>query len=335
MNGSFRPAARLLAAVLSLLIVGNIVLMAQTAASQSTRSVGASSLPIGQNLEFLENKGQVRDEQGRPVDAVRFTAHSNSSKLFFMPDRIAHVFYTIEGPAARYEPGKGVSSKELDQTRLRYQRVDMELVGANKNVNLRAEGLLPGVTNFFTASAGPDGITGVRSFSTIIYENVYPNIDLVLKVRGKGMKAEFIVRPGGDPSLIKLRYTGAERIDATADGGYRIVTNLGTMTEDAPTPSFVLQPAKNKNLPSVSVLMVKRYRSMCHPMIARRRSLSTPTATGEPCTVEIKKIKSPVWQRSGALLQVGQRRTSTFAALLRGDLSCGCCKSGYLWGWYL
>jgi len=215
--------------------------MAQSspASSRSTNQGRNPALTApAQGLEFLENKGQVRDDQGRPVERVRFTAHSNGAKLFFMPDRITQVFYTVEGPAARFEPGKGVSSKELDQTRLRYQRVDMELVGASTSVNLRAEGLLPGVTNFFTASAGPDGITGVRSFSTIVYENVYPNIDLVLKARGKGMKAEFIVRPGGDPTMIRLRYTGAERIEATSDGGYRVVTALGTMTEDAPY-SFV------------------------------------------------------------------------------------------------
>ncbi|GIV54999.1 MAG: hypothetical protein KatS3mg039_1517 [Candidatus Kapaibacterium sp.] len=240
MNGVSRIATRVATAFVFLL-VGSLALVAQTATGSSSTARDQkmpSHLAQAQGLEFLENKGQVTDDQGRPVEAVRFTAHSNGAKLFFMPDRIAHVFFTVEGPGARFEPGKGVSSKELDQTRIRTERVDMELVGANKNLNLRAEGLLPGVTNFFTASAGPDGITGVRSFSTIVYENVYPNIDLVLKARGKGMKAEFIVRPGGDPSMIRLRYSGARSLTATTDGGYRIETGLGALTEDAPY-SFV------------------------------------------------------------------------------------------------
>ncbi|MCX8050898.1 MAG: hypothetical protein N3B17_03260, partial [Chlorobi bacterium] len=146
------------ATLVAFLLVGSSVLMAQSspASSRSTNQGRNPALTApAQGLEFLENKGQVRDDQGRPVERVRFTAHSNGAKLFFMPDRITQVFYTVEGPAARFEPGKGVSSKELDQTRLRYQRVDMELVGASTSVNLRAEGLLPGVTNFFTASAGP------------------------------------------------------------------------------------------------------------------------------------------------------------------------------------
>ena len=239
MNGLFRFSARIVAAACTLLLIGSSALRGQTAPASSdsrTASTAASAQAMvgSSGLEFLENKGQVVDDQGRKVESVRFTAHSNGAKLFFMPDRIAHVFIEASGPGAKHEPGKGISSKELDQTRIRYQRVDMELVGANRNVNLRGEGVLPGVTNFFTAAAGPDGITGVRSFSTIVYENVYPNIDLVLKARGKGMKAEFIVRPGGDPSQIRLRVSNADGLELTSEGGYRIRTALGVITEDAP-----------------------------------------------------------------------------------------------------
>ncbi|GIV51185.1 MAG: hypothetical protein KatS3mg038_1706 [Candidatus Kapaibacterium sp.] len=243
MNGLFRFSARILAAACTLLLIGSSALRAQTAPSSPSTSpansaASAQAMVGSSGLEFLENKGQVVDDQGRKAERVRFTAHSNGAKLFFMPDRIAHVFIEASGPGAKHEPGKGISSKELDQTRIRYQRVDMELVGANQHVNLRGEGVLPGVTNFFTAAAGPDGITGVRSFSAIVYENVYPNIDLVLKARGKGMKAEFIVRPGGDPSQIRLRVSNAEGIELTNEGGYRIRTALGVITEDAPY-SFV------------------------------------------------------------------------------------------------
>ncbi len=239
MNGLFRFSARILAAACTLLLIGSSALRAQTAPTssndQSASTAASAQAMLGSSgLEFLENKGQVVDDQGRKVESVRFTAHSNGAKLFFMPDRIAHVFIEVSGPGAKHEPGKGISSKELDQTRIRYHRVDLELVGASKNVNLRGEGLLPGVTNFFTAAAGPEGITGVRSFSTIVYENVYPNIDLVMKARGKGMKAEFIVRPGGDPSQIRLRVSNADGIELTNEGGYRIRTALGVITEDAP-----------------------------------------------------------------------------------------------------
>jgi len=181
MNGLVRFSARAIAAACTLLLFGSTALRAQTAPSTSNHSAttqSASTLSpsmVGQSgLEFLENKGQVVDDQGRKVESVRFTAHSQGAKLFLMPDRIAHVFIEASGPGAKHEPGKGISSKELDQTRIRYQRVDMELVGASSTVNLRGEGVLPGVTNFFTASAGPEGITGVRSFSTVVYENVYP-----------------------------------------------------------------------------------------------------------------------------------------------------------------
>ena len=245
MNGLVRFSARAIAAACTLLLIGSTALRAQTAPSTSNHSTttqSASTLSpsiVGHSgLEFLENKGQVVDDQGRKVESVRFTAHSQGAKLFLMPDRIAHVFIEASGPGAKHEPGKGISSKELDQTRIRYQRVDMELVGASSKVNLRGDGVLPGVTNFFTASAGPEGITGVRSFSTVVYENVYPNIDLVLKARGKGMKAEYIVRPGGDPRSIRLRITGAQGLERTPEGGYRIRTVLGTITEDAPY-SFV------------------------------------------------------------------------------------------------
>lgn len=182
-------------------------------------------------LEFVENKGQIVDDKGNAHSEIKFTASSNNTRLFLAPERISYVFSKYDGKA--FKPGEVFSKKDMGG-KASYYRMDMEFVGANKNVNINSSNLLPGVSNYFTASAGKDGIAGVQSFGKVVYENVYPNIDMILVSKGKGMKAEFIVRPGGDPSAIKMRFNGADNVALGTDGGYTVKTPMGTMSEDAP-----------------------------------------------------------------------------------------------------
>ncbi|MDW8075928.1 MAG: SBBP repeat-containing protein [Bacteroidota bacterium] len=184
-------------------------------------------------VEFLENRGQVLDDNKQPVPQVRFTAKARGAVLYFEPDRVVHAFIKVEEnqTKTRRHPIEHSTEPVIRYSR---ERVDFELLGAQKNVVLRGQHKLPGATNFLLADLGEGGITDVPSYATIVYENIYPHIDLIFKQNGKGIKGEFIVHPGGDPTLIRMRYTGAKNIQLLQSGGYRVETQLGYITEDAP-----------------------------------------------------------------------------------------------------
>ncbi len=186
---------------------------------------------MNRSLEFVENKGQVVDDKGVVQSNVKFTASTNGAKLFIAPEKISYVFMKYNGSSFR----PGVLPNKKDQSAsIEYNRTDMEFVGANPSARILPTTQLAGLSNFYTASSGNEGISGVRSFGKITYENVYPNIDMVLVSKAKGVKAEFIVRPGGDPSQIRMRFTNGAKVSLSSDGGYSVKTSLGSMTEDAP-----------------------------------------------------------------------------------------------------
>ncbi|MDO9039595.1 MAG: hypothetical protein Q7U59_14740, partial [Lutibacter sp.] len=50
------------------------------------------------------------------------------------------------------------------------------------------------------------GVLNVPEFKKIVYSNLYNNIDLVYYYTDAGLKYDFIVKPGGDPTDIHLKY---------------------------------------------------------------------------------------------------------------------------------
>ncbi|MBM4033192.1 MAG: LEPR-XLL domain-containing protein, partial [Planctomycetes bacterium] len=76
--------------------------------------------------------------------------------------------------------------------------------------------------------------TGVPTFQTVAYEDLWSGIDLLTWGRRDGLKYEFHVAPGADPAQIRLRYDGIEGLSLDDSGALRIATALGEVTDDAP-----------------------------------------------------------------------------------------------------
>ncbi|MBL7997166.1 MAG: hypothetical protein JNL32_00880, partial [Candidatus Kapabacteria bacterium] len=199
--------------------------------SQAELRKKADAIAARQGLEFEQNKGQVIDEKGKVRNDILFTSRSKGTSVYYFADKLSYVF---QKELTKRPTAKDVASDEAYQPKYQVHRLDMNLVGANTSAKVASNDLQPGVKNYYLAHAGKDGITGVPSFGKLTYENVYPNIDMVLTAKGQGMKAEFIVRPGGDPSQIKMRFDGADKVALANDGGYSVTTPLGTMTEEKP-----------------------------------------------------------------------------------------------------
>ncbi|MFM7773423.1 MAG: SBBP repeat-containing protein, partial [Candidatus Kapaibacterium sp.] len=215
-----------------------------SSAQVTTEQAMAMAKKVG--LEFVENKGQVLDTKGERRSDIKFTASSKSTNVYFMPDRIMYAFTKVDGK----QPDKGepMTKEMLKSLKFSQYRMDMELVGANSSAAIIPGLQNPGVENFYTAGLGSEGVTGVRTFGKLTYENVYPNIDMVLVSKGKGLKAEFIVRPGGNPNDIVMHFSGSDAVKALADGGYKVSTPMGSMTEDAPY-SFIKGANGNVEVP--------------------------------------------------------------------------------------
>lgn len=84
-------------------------------------------------------------------------------------------------------------------------------------------------------TGGPDlrHATALGSPSVHV-EGLYPGIDLVVRAAGGRLKTDYIIAPGADPGMIRVRYHGAGRIHVSESGDLVAVLPAGQWREDRP-----------------------------------------------------------------------------------------------------
>ena len=138
-------------------------------------------------IRFQENRGQIADADGMVRRDIAFVAEAPGATLYFRPDGISYVFTKRADAADVTTDPNDMSSRakrEISMVKVEdvrsgvggYCRMDMTLEGSNPFARIRAEGELPGYSNYYLPHC-PDGITGVKDYSRIVYENVYDRVD--------------------------------------------------------------------------------------------------------------------------------------------------------------
>lgn len=166
-----------------------------------------------QTLTFIENKGQIKDQNLSPRNDIDFKLSTKGVNVF------------IGDGALHYQWNR--PSGEKTET----YRLDVTLIGANKNAMVITDQQGAYYEQYYIT--GCDGQTA-RSFGKITYKDVYPGIDWVLYIKNNSLEHEFIVHQGADASLIALRYDGASTLYIDSDGSLLGETPLGVIQENKP-----------------------------------------------------------------------------------------------------
>ena len=180
------------------------------------------------NPLFVRNKGQIADQEGRTRPDVHFSLHSRGLKLFFTTQGFSYQFVKTSKQVEELEGFPQHSS-----TKVEIRQVDMRLLGANPRARVKGEGLQKYYENFYLGHC-PQGITEVPTYTQIIYEDIYPNIDWIISSTDKGLKYDFLVHPGGNPAQIRWEYLGADQTRLTDSGALEVLTDFGRFGEAAP-----------------------------------------------------------------------------------------------------
>jgi gliding motility-associated-like protein len=198
---------------------------------------------------FEENLGQIKYPDHMPATEIKYVFKQGNLKIFLLKTGLAYQLEKYEQDTTQTTelPEIHPDSYRDSGSFLQTYRMDMELVGANPNPEIIAEGKSADYTNYYL----PDLIQ-THSYQKVIYKNIYPGIDWVIYSTpsspyggGKGgVKYDFIVHSNADPSLIKLKYTHAERIYLDMDGNLILRNRLGDIKENAPV-AF----QNNENIP--------------------------------------------------------------------------------------
>ncbi len=195
------------------------------------------------DLEFIPNKGQIEDMQGKSRADILYLAHAGPVEVFLRDKGLSYVISTLKNP--KLIPGnkdddtvgQEVVESHHHWLKLRNEpfkicRVDMDFVGAlhavTKN-HMPTDGFL----NYYNPLC-PNGITNIKAYESVLYKGIYPNIDISFKgTFNKGLKYDLIINPGGNPDIIKMKYTGTEDVQI-ADGKLLLIAFTGKMEEKIP-----------------------------------------------------------------------------------------------------
>ncbi len=180
----------------------------------------------GANTLYIENKGQIGDQNGKPNTSVKYLILRPGLNIQLKANSFSYDAYTVERfkrVERLVEPLHSKFDKHNDDSLVyHFSRVDIELVDANPNPQITQEGSSSDYLNYYThitsQTHGEEGVTGIKGYSTITYHDIYPNIDLewFLDKDGKP-EYQFIINPGGDPSRIRLKYHGAKKTELISD----------------------------------------------------------------------------------------------------------------------
>lgn len=181
-------------------------------------------------LSFTENKGQVIDQNGNPRNDILFTGDASGINFYIRNTGVSYVLQKTEGLDA-------ISAHDIkpeDPRNVSTHRVDMDFAGANANAVVVKNNEAYGYKNFYLHHC-PDGIMNVKSYNTVIQKNIYNQVDVIYRGSGsEGMKYDIVVNPGGKPSDIQIKYTGADEVSLSEEGVLIIKTSLGDINEKMP-----------------------------------------------------------------------------------------------------
>jgi hypothetical protein len=170
-------------------------------------------------LYFVENRGQV--------DArAAYYLHGKDKSLYFTSTGIAFVL----SPRAKEKPDMLVrvssGNTPSDQWLLK-----LDFLNAKPTTPTAEE--QTSATISYLKGPREGWKAGLKSYSKLVYADLWPGIDLVYSGTSDRLKYEFVVKPGADPRQIRLAYNGASSV-GIKDGELEIATPAGTFRDDKP-----------------------------------------------------------------------------------------------------
>ena len=178
------------------------------------------------------------------------------------------------------------SSAANDPALLSGWAVKLEFVGANLQVQPTGQEPTEAVVSYFK---GPQEAwrTGLPTYRSVIYRELWPGIDLVYRGTTGKLKYEFVVKPGADPGQIRLAYRGANALRVDESGQLLVSTPLGELVDGTPLAwqeqdgrrttvdmRYQLEP-KAAGLMTDRAMARRRMVFRSEPMIGRARWCST------------------------------------------------------------
>lgn len=188
--------------------------------------------PLGRG--FIPNAGQWPEQ-------IRFKTDVPSGQLYLSENSFIWNFYNTE--ALHRHHGGNPHNEPLDF--IQGQVVSMSFQGSQTPSAMIKDA--PGTVkfNYFLGNKPSQWASGLLSYESVKYKELYPKTDLQIQHNPQGIKYSFLLEPGANPAQIAIRYDGADML-RLVDGRLEIQTRIITFAESAP---IAWQTDKGRKIP--------------------------------------------------------------------------------------
>lgn len=184
-------------------------------------------------LSFQPNVGQVDSR-------VKFMARGDGYNLFLTPTGPVFDLRTKRGyDSTRYTGSASSSAGQQTTPRQTANEatrasVAMKLVGATPASQLTAREKLPTKVNYFIGNDPKKWRSQIPTYGRVSHPNVYAGIDLFYYGSQRQLEYDFVVAPGADYRLIRLRFEGASRVRIDSAGDMLLQVKGGVLKQQRP-----------------------------------------------------------------------------------------------------
>ncbi|WP_437592842.1 SBBP repeat-containing protein [Sorangium sp. So ce1000] len=177
-------------------------------AAPDDSSAGSEATLVEPSLHFIEDRRPAGADSGYHVQG-------RDKAVRFGPDGITFVL-------------AGAPEASLPSWAVR-----LEFEGHRAGAVPEGKGPTGAVVSYF---AGPreQWRTGLPTYAAVVYDDLWPGVDLEISGTARALKYQLVVAPGADPAQIRLTYRGASAVRLTEGGQIEVSTPAGGFTDDAP-----------------------------------------------------------------------------------------------------
>lgn len=193
-----------------------------------------------QTLEFVENKGQWDSQVRYKSDlggSAFFLQKKGYKVLLNNKDDLRAIAYAYSGhdhDKKISETSHNLSSPGPEgKVTLHSHAYEVNFIGASDNPNIIPDKPINTFNNYFRGTDQSKWAADCKIYRAVVYENIYPGIDVRYYTDRGNLKYDLIVHPGADPGKIALRFDGTQGI-SVKNSNLVVKTSLGDVTEMKP-----------------------------------------------------------------------------------------------------
>jgi len=183
--------------------------------------------PLRLPLSFERNAGQTDQ-------SVAFLARSLGGTLFFQKNEVVFSL-----PTSSPEPLSELEDiRQKEALSQEAATLQLQFLGANHASQVVSVDQQAGRVNYLIGNDPAEWHKDIPTFSSILYKQLYPGIDLQYDGATGQLKGTYLIAPGVDPTRIHWRHTGAETVKIDPSSGELHISlaasSLVTLIEQAP-----------------------------------------------------------------------------------------------------